>query len=439
MNIAEGLYRSILRSMLGRYSVYVANLLSMMILARIFSPDDFGTVASVMVFFTFFQLLSEVGLGPAIINLSDMKGEDRDGIFSLTLLLGVVLGVFFYCLTPAILAFYKLSGVEVVVPYVAIAVVFFALTIVPSAFLFRDQRFFRVANAGVAAEVLSTTLAIFLSFRVDPLHALASKAACSSVVNFFVIYWFSNDTEFGRPELGRKVSAIKPLLGFSAYQFGFNFVNYFSRNLDNILVGKFMGAASLGVYDKAYQLMRYPLMLLTFAMTPAIQPYVRKYAGDKERVEKIHRDFTFKISIAGALAGLCIFMMADWIVDLMLGAQWGDVVPVIKILAISIPAQVVLSTSGSFFQAMGRADLLFYSGLISAVFMISAIVFGVCQRDLLILSWALVACIHVNFVQAYYIFYSKVLMVGMRAFFVRMIPAGAIATLLAFVGSGFEI
>src|SRR5690606_30442556 len=107
----------------------------------------------------------------------------------------------------------------------------------------------------------------------------------------------------------------------------------------------------------------------------AIQPVVSKYASDKVQVSAIHLDFTFKLSLVGALAGACIFAAADWVVLILLGTQWLEVIPVIQILAIAIPVQVVLSTSGSFFQAMNRTDLLFLSGCLSAVVMISGIVY----------------------------------------------------------------
>ncbi len=412
--------------MLGRYAVYVVNLVSMMLLARVFTPEIFGTVASIMVFFLFFQLMAEAGLGPAIINLEKLDTIDRNGLFGLTLTGGAILGVMFYFMAPLFLAFYQLPRVDEVVPYVAVALIFFAAAILPSAFLLRDQAFFRIANAGLAAEVVSTTAAILLAQWTDPLHALAAKATFSAITNFAGLYYFSLTTEFGRPVFGVKFSAIKPLLSFSAYQFGFNFINYFSRNLDNILVGKYLGAIALGTYDKAYQIMRYPLMLLTFAMTPAIQPVIRKYAGDKVKVEAIHRDFTFKLSLVGAAVGLGVFLLSDWIVQVMLGAQWVGVAPIIQVLAIGIPVQVVLSTSGSFFQAMNRADLLFYSGFLSAIIMISAIVWGVYQRDMIALSWALVAAFHINFVQAYYIMYTRVFEKKLFGFFVRMTPSGIV-------------
>lgn len=409
--------------MLGRYAVYAVNLLSMMILARLFTPEAFGTVAAIMVFFLFFQLMAEAGLGPAIINLDSLAAVDRDGLFGLTLSIGLVLAILFAALAPVFLMFYQLPRVDEVVPYIAVSLLFFAASIVPNALLLREQAFFRIANAGLAAELLSTLVTIALAQLIDPLHALAAKGAVSAATLFGVAWYFAGRTELGRPMPGRKFSAIKPLLGFSGYQFGFNFINYFSRNLDNILVGKYMGAGMLGVYDKSYQLMKYPLMLLTFAMTPAIQPVIRKHAGDRKKVEEIHRDFTFKLSLVGAAAGLAMYVLADWVVLLALGNQWSDVIPIIRILAIAIPVQVVLSTSGSFFQAMNRADLLFLSGALSAVVMVSAIVVGIIARDIELLCWCLVAAFHINFVQAYYYMYKKVFVAPLSSHLIRMLPA----------------
>lgn len=412
--------------MLGRYAVYAVNLLSLMILARLFTPEAFGTVAAIMVFFLFFQLMAEAGLGPAIINLDSLAPADRDGLFGLTLSIGLVLAILFAALAPVFLIFYQLPRVNEVVPYIAVSLLFFAASIVPNALLLREQAFFRIANAGLAAELLSTLATIALAQLIDPLHALAAKGAVSAATLFGVAWYFSGKTELGRPMPGRKFSAIKPLLGFSGYQFGFNFINYFSRNLDNILVGKYMGAGMLGVYDKSYQLMKYPLMLLTFAMTPAIQPVIRKHAGDPLQVEAIHRDFTFKLSLIGAAAGLAMYVLADWVVLIALGNQWSDVIPIIRILAIAIPVQVVLSTSGSFFQAMNRADLLFLSGTLSAIVMVGAMVAGIIQRDIELLCWYLVAAFHINFVQAYYYMYRKVFKAPLRFHLIRMLPAATV-------------
>jgi PST family polysaccharide transporter len=161
-------------------------------------------------------------------------------------------------------------------------------------------------------------------------------------------------------------------------------------------------------------------------MTPAIQPVVRKYAGDKEKVEALHRDFTFKLSFLGAAAGLGVFLLAEWIVRVMLGNQWQAVVEIIRILAIAIPVQIILSTSGSFFQAMNRTDLLFKTGLVSAVITILAISWGIYRRDMQTLAWALVVSFHVNFFIAYYVMYTRIFGKNLFRYFARMMPAALV-------------
>ncbi|RAU18251.1 hypothetical protein DN062_08430 [Nitrincola tibetensis] len=429
---SDNLYKAIFKSMIGRYSVYAVNISSMMILARIFTPEVFGIVAAIMVFFIFFQLMAEAGLGPAIINLDCLLSEDRNGLFGLTLTVGLVLSLGFAALAPAFLLFYKIPRIDEIVPYIAISLMFFSACIIPNAILLREQAFFRIANASFAAEICSTATAVGLAQFIDPLHALAAKGPVSAATIFFFIWYFSGKTEFGRPMPGHKFSAIKPLLRFTGYQFGFNFINYFSRNLDNILVGKYMGAIALGSYDKAYQLMRYPMLLLTFAMTPAIQPVIRKHAGNPREVEAVHRDFTFKLSLVGAAAGLAMFVFADSIVLLMLGSQWLNVIPIISILSIAIPVQVILSTSGGFFQAMNRADLLFLSGLLSAIVVVGAILIGIIQRDIELMCWYIVAAFHINFFQAYYYMYRKVFIIPLHKYLVKMLPAATVISGMVF-------
>ncbi len=401
------LYRAIAKSMLSRYSVYLVNLVSMAVLARLFTPKQFGVIGAVSIVSTFLQMFIESGLGPAIINQKELSHEDRNGIFTLTLLLGFCATLLLLLLANPIESFYRIEGVSLVTKYAAISALSSGASIYVTATLNRDRHFFRIAQAGLIAEISTLIIVVSLLQIVSPLHALASRIVAIPTINFFILYYFSKGTEFGQPKLGTKLSAVKPLLAFSLFQFGFNFINFFSRNLDNILVGRYLGAVSLGIYDKAYALMRYPLMLLTFSMTPAIQPVMMRYAHDPIQAEKIHSDFVFKLSFIGIAAGLNVLVFSKWIVLILLGNQWTEVIPIINILALSIPIQVVLSTSGSFFQAMNRPDILFLSGFLSAILMVIAIVYGIIvQRDMILLSWNLLLVFSLSFFQAYYFLYK---------------------------------
>ncbi|MBD9632589.1 oligosaccharide flippase family protein [Pseudomonas sp. PDM19] len=433
MQHTEKLYKAIGKSMLSRYTVYAANIISLMLLSRLFTPEIFGTVASIAVLLVFFQILSEAGLGPAVINIDHLPPADRDGIFSLTLIIGIIFSISFIFATPLIAKLYNSVEIIELTPFGAITLFFYSASILPNAMLLRDQNYYKLSIIGLCAEICSTLTASILLQYIDPKIALIGKTASSSAISFISAYYFSSHTEFGRPRLGRKISAVYPLLSFSLYQFLFNLINYFSRNLDNILVGRVLGTAALGVYDRAYQIMRYPLILLSFAMTPAIQPTLRRHANDLRVIEKIHTDFSYKLSLIACPLALAIILLSKLIVKIILGEKWIGVAPLISIFAFSIPAQVVLSTIGSFFQAINKVNLLFLSGLISAATTISLIAIGIHLGNLEKLSWLLVAAFYINYLQSYFIFYRFGLSTTPLIFYKKQTPQLILFIIISYI------
>lgn len=417
------LYRAIIKSMGGKYVSYGVQFASLMIMARLFPPEVFGVVAAAQVFFVLFEMLSEGGLTPAIINLGKLLPSDRDGIFGGSVVLGLVLGASFFLLTPLFVKLYAVNGIEIVIPYVAVALVFSAWTIVPRAFLQRQQLFFCLAISTALAEIGAVFFVYLGSKTIDPLVALSLRLPIFSLINFSLIFYFSKKTDFGRPMLGRNVSSIKGLLKSSKYQLGYNTLSYLSNNLDKILVAKFMGAAALGIYDRSYSFMRYPLQLLTLAMVPAIQPALRQHAGDPSYVKKMHLDLSLKLSILGVIGAGGIFFFAREIVLLAFGSRWLEAIPIIQVFSLIIPIQVTLSSSSSFFQVLGRTDRLFICGVFSAFINVIAISWGIYQGALLDLCWALFVAINVNFIQTYWVLYKKVFKSSFWVFGLRMLPA----------------
>lgn len=415
----------------SKYLAYAVQFASLMVLARLFSPEIFGVVAAVQVFYTFFQLVAEGGLGPAIIGLHHLEPRDRDGIFGLTLLLGLILGALFLALMPVLTGFYNMPELSVAVPYIALGLTFNAWGILPSALLQRQQSFLPLAVSAVVAELIALIVVLLAKQALAPLHALSLRLPVVALVNLILMYYFSGRTDFRRPQPGFHFTAIRSLLRVSGYQLAFNMLNFFSRNLDNILVGRYLGASLLGIYDRSYQLMRYPLQLLTFAMTPAIQPVLRSHSNDPVYVRGLHRDLTFKLSLLGVICAAIIYFFARPIILVAFGNQWLSAVPIIKLLALTIPVQVVLSTSGSFFQTFNRTDLLFLCGIFTTVANVMAITWGVWQGTLEHLCWAILVSFHLNFFIVYYILHKHVFLDGYGEFLVKMLPAAtALAALI---------
>jgi O-antigen/teichoic acid export membrane protein len=409
-NAMRDLWRAIAQSAIGRYSTYLAGLVSVMVLARLFTPEHFGAVASVQVIFTFGLLLSESGFGPAIINERRLQPAERDGVFTVTVLVGVVLALVVVAATPLIASFYGNDALGLVTPWIALSVAAASASVVPIALLQRDRRFVLLGTSDAAAEGLGTVASavLLVATAVDPLTALAVRLPIRTGVRFAVLYARSGASEFGRPGLGGNLSGVRRMLRFASAQFGFNVMNFVARNVDTVLVGRFLGAAALGIYDKTYQLMRYPLMLITFAISPAIQPVLRQHAGDLVEVERIHRRLVLRLAYAGVAASIVTVLGATPIVRLLLGPNWDATIPLLRILALVVPLQVVAASSGGFYQAVGRPGVMLVSGALSAALATTAVVIGVAAGDLTVLVWALVVAVHLSFVQNYALLYARV-------------------------------
>lgn len=410
------LKNAILKSVTGRYAVYACQLVSLMVMARIFTPEEFGQYAIVQVFAVFFLLLSEMGIGPALINKSNIDEVSRDTVFRFSLMLGFCVGLFFYCLYPIVNNIYEDDFHHLIFP-VAIGVFFTAAAVVPLASMQKEKMFILISFAEVVAELVSLIVIIFLVEINKVVWLLSFKFMVFSFFRFIGLYYFSDKTSVKRAGFNfYEKKEIFDIFSFSKYQAGFHFLNYFSRNLDNILVGKFIGLSALGVYDKAYQLMRYPLLLLTFAMSPAIQPVMRELQGDISRFKEVHDSFVRKMSYLGLVVGVLFYFSSDVIVFIILGDQWEAVIVLLKILALTIPIQIVLSTSGGFYQASGRVDLLFKCGKFSAAVTTISIVVGVFIGSLEAVCWGLVFAFSVNFLQCYHVFYGDVLKSNIKIF-----------------------
>ncbi|MCE9680056.1 oligosaccharide flippase family protein [Shewanella sp. AS1] len=421
------LYRAIYKSVSGRFITYIVQFSALALYARLFTPEEFGVIASIQVFVLFFQMLSDVGIGPAIINETKFEIEKRDGMFTFTALIGISLAIIFYFFSYLLNFFYGGYEYQNIAILVSIAIFFNSLNILPITAMNKDARFIELAVIDVSVEIFSVLL-IFILYKSNfGLLSLAARSPITAVIKFTMTWILCLKTDLGRPNFGTKLYHIKSILRFSLFQFGFNFINYFSRNLDNILIAKYFGMISVGIYEKAYQLMRYPLMITTFAMTPAIQPILMVYRNEVNLIIEEHNKLTKRLLTLSLPISAFIYLNSKVIVLTVFGEQWYNVEPLIKIFSFMIPVQAVLSTSGSFFQVMNKPNLLFYSGFLSAILNIIAVCIGVLSGDMNTLAIALVVTFTINFFQAYFILFKYCFAFSLKGFYFGLFK-GAIVT-----------
>lgn len=397
--ILKSLGSGVLYTALARYSGVIISIVIGAILARLLTPEEFGIVALVSVFTTFFNLLSNFGLGPAVVQSQKLNNEDIKSIFSFSIILGFTLSGIFFLAAPLIANFYDKPELIVVSRYLSIAVLFNSWLIIPKALFQKALKFKALGIINVFIQFVCGIIAIIMAYSGYSYYALVTQSILVGVLSLIIFYslkpihitWHI------------KFNSIKKILRFSVFQFSFNFINYFSRNLDNILIGKFLGTAPLGFYEKSYRLMTLPVQNLTHIITPVLMPVLSKHQNDKDVIFNTYLKVVKLLATIGFPLSIFLFYAAPEIITIIFGTQWEQSVPVFKILALSVGIQMILSSSGSIFQAVNRTDLLFYSGSLSALFMVGGICYGIfIGENLEAVGYGLIVAFVINLFQGFY-------------------------------------
>ena len=404
--IRKKVLHGILFTALGRYSNVLLSIIVGAFLARLLTPNDFGIVSIVTIFIAFFQLLSEVGIGPAIIQNKTLNKKDIESIFSFSIIIGFVFALLFFESSTLVSNFYNLKILEKLCKLLSISVLFYSFNVVPQALCYKNHKFKKIAIITVFVQLFTGFLAVILALLHFSYYSLIIKAILDSFFLFLGNYYL----EPVKFSFKINYEAIKKIGKFAGFQFLFNFINYFSRNSDNLLIGKYLNVGMLGYYDKAYKLMLMPVSNLTFVITPVLQPILSDYQNDKTRIYNSYLKVIKLLASIGFPLSSFLFFAAPEIILLLFGPQWSNSVHIFQLLSITVGLQLLLSTSGSIFQAANRVDLLFISGFFSSFLMIGGISFGIFfGKSLDAVGYGLISAFFINFIQAFYILIVKVL------------------------------
>ena len=393
----------ILFTAIGKYSNVVIQIIVNAVLSRLLTPEDYGIVAVVNVFLVFFQMLADFGIGPAIIQNKQLTKADIQDIFSFTVFSSLLLGIMFMFLGYPISLFY---GNPVYIPVsviLGICVIFYTLVVVPQAIIQKSKNFKLVNQVLIGSNLLSGVISIVAAFLGANYYSLIIGNIIKAGFLFMMFY---KQTDL-KIKIKWSLAPIKKIYAFSRNQFLFNFINYFSRNLDSILIGAKLSSTSLAFYDKAYQLSLYPNQVLTNVITPVVQPIMSEYEQEKSVIERVYLQISKILALIGIPLTIFLIFSAEEIIFFMFGDQWGASVQTFRILSASVWIQMISSSTGAIFQSANRTDLLLRSGIITSIINVSCIITGVLIGSIEAVAILLVIAFSINFLINNYLLVYK--------------------------------
>lgn len=366
----------------SRYINVVIQLVITAVLARILTPDEFGLIAIVAVFSSFFTMLSDLGLSPAIVQFDDLSENDYSALLTFSFLAGAVFTALFCICSLPIAAFYDNEALVPLCCTASLSILFSGANMVPNGMLLKARRFKLIGVRLVITTTVSGCIAIALALAGLGGYALIAQSVLQSA---FVLIWNLIGTKL---RIGNVhfIAPVKRIFRYSGFQAAFGIVNYFAGNLDNLLIGRCMGVNVLGYYDKAYKLNTFPVAYLSAIIGSVLQPYLVKYKESPSAIYNYYLSVAKGIALIGAWISVLFAVCPYEITLLLFGDQWESSAVLLRALGAGIAFQMFNSVAGAFFQTLEHTDYMLYTALINTGITIVAIVGGIMANDIIALA-----------------------------------------------------
>ncbi|AWM29202.1 MAG: lipopolysaccharide biosynthesis protein [Sinorhizobium fredii] len=349
----------------------VIQFVSVVVLARLLAPEDFGLVASVSPIVAFVGLFQNLGLQQAVIQRKEIGERELNQVFWISTLVGLVCTLVVVALSPAIAAFYGDQRMTAIAIAAALPLLLGSLAALPLALMNRHLQFGKLALNDVYAAVVGLLVTATAAYFGMGYWSLVIGPAASAAVALLAAWWATRWMP-GRPAF----RIDRDIISFGANLTGFNLVNFFSRNLDNILIGKFSGPVELGYYDRAYKLLLFPLQNITQPLSRVMIPLMSRIQEDKARFRDIYMRTNWLLAAVTMPGIAALTCAAEPTVSLLFGEQWLPVAPIFAWLGVASLMQPVSSTTGWIFICQGETKTMFRWGIYSSLTTVLSFVAG---------------------------------------------------------------
>jgi O-antigen/teichoic acid export membrane protein len=345
---------------------------SLMVLARLLSPKDFGLVGMVTAFTGVLTLFRDFGLSSAAVQRTTVTKEQISTLFWINVLLGALLGLVALGMAPAIAAFYHEPQLFGVMAVLAAGFLFNAAGTQHSALLQRQMRFTALAVINVVSLTVGTAIGIGgarAGFGYWALVAMTVTPPLIATCGF----WLAAGWVPGMP---RRRAGIRSMVHFGGALTLTSLLVYVGYNAEKVLIGRFWGADAIGIYGRAYQLVSIPTDNLNSAVGEVAFSALSRLQDDPVRLRSYFlKGFSLVLGLTLPVTIAC-GLFADDIVFVLLGPKWKDAAAIMRLLSPTIAIFAIINPLGWLIFSIGLVSRGMKAAPVLAAIMIAGYVIG---------------------------------------------------------------
>lgn len=343
-----------------------------LLLARLLSPHDYGVAGMVLVASGLVLVFADLAFGSALIQREQLTEVDRSTIFWANIAGGLLFTLAGFALAGPVAAFYHTPAVKPL--FEAFSATFFvtALSATHSALLTREMNFRSLELRQLLSYVIGAVVGITLAARGAGAWAIVSQQIAIAVASTILLSAFAP----WRPRLVFSLTSLRSMAGFSGRLFVSRILFYLNRNVDNILVGRYLGSAALGFYTLAYNVMLLPFNQIASPIQDVLYPAFARMQDDPERIGRGWLRVNRVIAAISMPALLGLIVVAPDFIPLALGERWRPAVPVVQILCWVGLLQSLQRLNSSILAARDRTQALMRYSVVVLVVSVIAFICG---------------------------------------------------------------
>jgi PST family polysaccharide transporter len=333
---------------------------SQIVLARLLTPFDYGIVGMVVAVIGFIALFKDLGLSMATVQCRQITQEQASTLFWLNVAMSVATCLVTAAIAPLISNFYGVPQLTTLTIVLSTGYLLSGLAVQHQALLMRQMRFGSLAMIDIASICASVAVGIVSAIHGAGYWSLAAAELTRNLM-LALLTWIACPWIPSRPA---DLHSVREMLAFGAPLTGFNVVNYFARNADNVLVGRAWGAAALGLYAKAYQMLMLPLQQISFPLASVAIPTLSRLLDSPARYRRAYLTIVERIACLSMPAMVFMIGSSETLIRVLLGEQWLESSRIFLWLAVAGMIQPLSSSTGWLFISQGRTAEQFRWSLI---------------------------------------------------------------------------
>jgi polysaccharide transporter, PST family len=372
----EGLGRQSLRSgafaMAARVINAATQIGSVLFLARLLTPEDYGLVAMVTALTGFAPVLCDLGTRDAVVQRVRVTEGEVSALFWMTMGLGCALAVIIGAASPLIARFYGEPRLIAIVLVSSLTFVVTALANQHQALLRRAVMFRELAIVEVVANLVSAAGAIAMAYQGLEYWALVTRPVAMQSLNTAGVWLYCRWLP-GRPTV---TPGVKQMVKFGLNLSGFSATDFVGKNCDRVAVGRGLGASMLGYYQNATFMYDNVLDVLVIPLHQVAVASLSKLQNDREQLRRAWSKALSTVAFYAMPAFGILAITSQDLVVVVLGDKWAQAGALLTILALRGIPHCVERTLGWLHVAAGRPDRWMRWGALAAVGQLVALFCG---------------------------------------------------------------